>query len=106
MNDLKKRIENIKYWRRWLIISAVFFSCGILQGVFPELFNSLINIFKAAGDIGLLIAFVLLGIGPYFSIFFFVLGLSGMTGREVRCSKCNTKMSLKELEAIGDEFRC
>ena len=107
MDNLKQRYENIKFWRKRNVVSAVFAINGILTMLTPGLLNWLIkSVFRKFGNLGLLVAFVLYYIGPWAGTWYFFLGLSAISELEVRCEKCNNKFTLEELESMGETFRC
>lgn len=110
MPNLETRIKNIKFWKKWLAVSWIYVGMIYLPVVIEEIFPGFRSIYLGAiADLPesiMILTVFFIGFGPYLSLFLLALGLSGLSSREIRCPRCKKKQSVKELEAMGNNFLC
>ena len=110
MKDLQTRINNIKFWRRWLMATCVFLAVIylpiILGTVFPTSKEIISGIFGSIPDNIRIFIIMIFVFGPYLSLFLLALGLAGLANQAVRCPACRSKLTVRQLENMNGSFLC
>lgn len=107
MKEVKQRIENTKFWKRRMVVSALLLSNVLVVKIFPGAIDWFIDtLFGWNKDIGIFFAFLYFGIGTFAGGWGLIMGWSALEELKIRCKKCGRVISFEDAEAMGDNFRC
>lgn len=107
MEEIKKRKENIKFWKRRMVVSALLLSNLLVVKIFPGTIDWFIDtLFGWNKDIGIFFAFLYFGIGSLAGGWFLIMGRCSLEQLKIRCEKCGRVIPFEDTETMGDKFRC